>query len=220
MREATVLPTNEKIAINDVFLIGKNYIEDPVERVKAAAGTPVVCLKPRSAIIFEGEPIQLPAFSAQVNFEIELLILIGKGGKHIPKSLALGHVLGYGVGLDLTAHDLHQQAKTQGLPWTLCKGFDTAAPLSAFIAAERVAAPEGAVFHLDVNGERRQNGDASRMAFGIPDIISYLSTVFTLQRGDVIYTGTPAGAGPLVRGDRLRLDYEGLVTASFEVAVS
>jgi 2-keto-4-pentenoate hydratase/2-oxohepta-3-ene-1,7-dioic acid hydratase in catechol pathway len=218
MPQATLLPQQDKVDLNNIFLIGRNYIADPDERKKVAARDPVVSLKPTSAVIFEGREIVLPAFSREVHFEIEIVVLIGAGGRNIPESKALDHVLGYGVGLDLTAHDLHQQAKAQGLPWTLCKGFDTAAPLSAFIDARRVAEPERAGFTLDVNGVPRQRSDASQMVFGMARIISYLSGVFTLHRGDVIYTGTPAGAGPLARGDRLRLDYNGLLRAEFHVA--
>ncbi len=217
MPEATLLPQQERVAITNVFLIGRNYLVDPEERRKAAAGDPVVSLKPTSAVIFEGRPIVLPEFSRVVHFEIELTVLIAAGGKNIPEADALAQVLGYGVGLDLTAHDLHQQAKTRGLPWTLCKGFDTAAPLSSFIDARRVADPQHARFTLDVNGARRQDGDAAQMVFGIARIVSYLSRVFTLQRGDVVYTGTPEGAGPLARGDRLELDYNGMVSAGFDV---
>lgn len=218
MPYATLLPQRERVGLGDVFLIGRNYITDAEERRKAAAGDPVVALKPTSAVIFEGEPIVLPGFSRLVHFEIELTVLIGSGGKNITEAEALRHVLGYGVGLDLTAHDLHQKAKAEGLPWALCKGFGSAAPLSAFYDARGVTDPQHVAFTLDVNGARRQSGDAAQMVFGIARIVSYLSSTFRLQRGDVIYTGTPAGAGPLARGDHLRLDYGGLVGAEFRVA--
>lgn len=219
MPQITLVPANTPVAISNLFVIGRNYIADPQARRQASAGNPVVTLKPTSAVIVEGEDIVLPAFSNRVHFEIELTILIGRAGKNIDEAHALEHVLGYGVGLDLTAHDLHEQAKQQGLPWTLCKGFDTAAPLSAFIDAGRVPDPQHAPFRLEVNGTLRQQGNAADMVFGIARIVSYLSQAFHLQPGDIIYTGTPAGAGPLARGDRLRMDYhDGLISAEFRVA--
>lgn len=219
MPHVTLAPANTQVTIGNLFVIGRNYIADPAARRQASTGNPVVTLKPTSAVILEGEDIVLPAFSSRVHFEIELTVLIGRGGKNIDEARALEHVAGYGVGLDLTANDLHEQAKQQGLPWTLCKGFDTAAPLSAFIEAGRVPDPQHARFRLDVNGTPRQHGDAGEMVFGVARIVSYLSQAFHLQPGDIIYTGTPAGAGPLARGDRLRLDYnDGQVRAEFRVA--
>jgi 2-keto-4-pentenoate hydratase/2-oxohepta-3-ene-1,7-dioic acid hydratase in catechol pathway len=219
MPHAILLPGNQRVTIGNLFVIGRNYIADPEARRQAALGNPVVTLKPTSAVILEGEDIVLPAFSSRVHFEIELTVLIGRAGKNIDEARALDHVLGYGVGLDLTASDLHEQAKQQGLPWTLCKGFDTAAPLSAFIEVARVPDPQRARFRLDVNGTPRQHGNAADMVFGIARIVSYLSQAFHLQPGDIIYTGTPAGAGPLARGDRLGLDYnDGQVRAVFRVA--
>ena len=219
MPHVTLLPVNKRIAVGNIFVIGRNYIDDPDARRNASAGNPVVTMKPTSAVILEGEDIVLPAFSSRVHFEIELTVLIGRACKNIDEARGLEHVLGYGVGLDLTANDLHEQAKQQGLPWTLCKGFDTAAPLAAFIEAGRAPDPQQAPFRLEVNGVQRQQGNAAEMVFGFARIMSYLSRAFHLQRGDVIYTGTPAGAGPLARGDRLRLDYhDGLVVAEFQVA--
>lgn len=219
MRQVTVMPSAEQFPVHNVFVIGRNYIADPAERDRLAAGDPVVTMKPTATVIGEGERIRLPAFSSQVNFEIEVLVLIGRGGRDIPEAQALSHVRGYGVGLDLTAFDLQQQARAEGLPWTVCKGFHTAAPLSHFIEAGAVADPESATFIVEVNGEIRQRGSAADMVFGIARIVSYLSRVVPLTPADVVFTGTPTGAGPLASGDRLRLEYaEGLVEATFEVA--
>lgn len=218
MPQLTVLPSGQQVPVNTVFVIGRNYLEDPRERAEQAGRPPTVCLKPTSAVILEGEPIRLPSFSECVNFEIELLVLIGKGGRDIPLETALEHVLGYGVGLDLTDRELHQQAKEQGQPWTVCKGFDTAAPMSAFLDAAEVDNPQAAEFALHVNEQLRQRGNASQMVYSIARIIQYLSTIFTLRRGDVIYTGTPAGADCLRHGDRLRLRYLDRIEAGFPVA--
>jgi 2-keto-4-pentenoate hydratase/2-oxohepta-3-ene-1,7-dioic acid hydratase in catechol pathway len=161
MPQVKVLPQNEEVTINNIFLVGRNYTQDPSERSKRAAAGPVVTLKPTSAVILDGEKIRLPVCSKRVIYEAELLILIGREGKNIAETDALKHVLAYGVGIDVIAYDLHEQAKAKGLPWTVSKGFDTFAPLSAFIDAGKVADPQRAMFTLDVNGERRQNGDAA-----------------------------------------------------------
>jgi len=217
MPNVTVLPAGLQVPIHTIFVIGSNYLEDPRDRAEQAGRPPPVCLKPISSVILEGEPIRLPSFSECVNFEIELLVLIGKGGRDIPVDDALSHVLGYGVGLDLTDRDLHRQAREQGLPWTVCKGFDTAAPMSAFLDASEVPEPQKAGFSLHVNERLRQRGSAAQMVYSIRRLVHYLSTVFTLQRGDVIYTGTPAGADCLHPGDRLRLRYLDRVQATFLV---
>jgi 2-keto-4-pentenoate hydratase/2-oxohepta-3-ene-1,7-dioic acid hydratase in catechol pathway len=216
--QVLLLPQQQAVAVNNIFVIGRNYADDAAARAKAAAGTPVVALKPTSAIITEGEMIQLPPFSGIVHYEIELLMLVGRTGRHIPEARALDYIAGYGVGLDLIAHDLHVKAKQEGLPWAICKGFDTSAPVSAFIDASEVAAPEQASFTLAINGERRQSGKISEAIFGLRRIVSFLSTIFTLNPGDIIYTGTPSGVGALSSGDRLELNYNQQVTARFDVA--
>ncbi len=218
MAHVKLVPSGERIPVGNIFVIGRNYIADPAARAAQAERPLVVSMKPTSALLLEPEAIRLPAHSDDVHFEIELLILIGEAGRDIPEDAALAHVLGYGVGLDLTAHDLHRQAQAEGLPWTSCKGFETAAPVSAFVEATRVGDPERAGFELQVNGETRQRGSAADMVFGIARTVSGLSRLCTLQRGDIIYTGTPAGAATLHAGDRLHLDYAGLVQTEFSVA--
>jgi len=162
---------------------------------------PVVFLKPPTAIIHSGESVILPAFSHDVHHEVEMVVVIGKGGKNIPRSAALDHVAGYAVGLDMTLRDVQSDAKKKGLPWTLAKGFDTSAPVSEVV--KNVADPHSLPLSLKINGELRQEGNTRSMIFSVDAIIAYLSNVFTLEEGDLIFTGTPKGVGAVARGDIL-----------------
>ncbi len=218
MPNVRLIPSGTELPVNNVFVIGKNYIADPQAKSAQRSKPLVVCMKPSAAVLSAPGPIVLPTFSNEVHFEIELVLLIGKEGKNIPQADALGHLLGYGVGLDLTAFDLQQQAQAGGLPWMTCKGFDGAAPLSEFVEWHCVQKPNEAKFVLDVNGECRQSGNAADMVYTIEEVVSRLSDICTLSRGDIIFTGTPSGAGPLHSGDRLELDFMGLTQASFAVA--
>lgn len=218
MPSVRLVPSGEEVLVGNVFVIGKNYIEDAKARAAQRDKPLTVCMKPTSAVLLEPEHIALPALSSEVHFEIELVLLIGKTGRRIPENAAAEHIMGYGVGLDLTAFDLQKQARESGLPWMTCKGFDGAAPLSAFVECDRIERQEEAEFSLHVNGERRQHGLVASMVFSVPEIVSRLSEICTLNRGDIIFTGTPAGAGPLRSGDRLELDCMGLIQARFEVA--
>ena len=201
--------------VRSLFVIGRNYAK---AGEKPATGDPVVTLKPISSLVWPGTPLQLPPFSREVHHEIELTVLIGKRTRNVSERDALAAVAGYSVGLDVTAFDLQQDAKANGLPWTVCKGFDTAGALAPFVTPEEAGDPSALTFALDVNGERRQSGDASMMTHSFARIISYMSTVFTLDRGDVIYTGTPAGARAMMPGDELVLHFNGTERGRFTVA--
>jgi 2-keto-4-pentenoate hydratase/2-oxohepta-3-ene-1,7-dioic acid hydratase in catechol pathway len=204
--------------VANIFCIGRNYAAHAAELGNAVEPEPVVFLKPTSALLHEGMPLTLPDFSQDVHHEVELVLLIGQGGKCIPRHQALAHVAGYGIGLDLTARDRQGEAKQKGLPWTLSKGFDGSACLSRFLPASAVTHPQALHFHLDVNGVRRQTGDTRLMVYDLGFLIEYLSTRFTLQAGDLIYTGTPAGVAALAPGDVLDLDLNGQLQARFTVA--
>ena len=178
---------------------------------------PVVFLKPAAALLREGHPLHLPAFSQDVHYECELLVLIGRDADNIREADALQYVAGYGIGLDLTARDVQGEVKAKGLPWTKAKGFRGAACVSAFVPASELD-PLAARFTLQVNGQLRQQGDTTLMRFSVPYIVSYLSQVYGLRAGDVIFTGTPEGVGQLHAGDVLQLDL-GVVQAQWQVAV-
>jgi 2-keto-4-pentenoate hydratase/2-oxohepta-3-ene-1,7-dioic acid hydratase in catechol pathway len=179
--------------------------------------TPVVFLKPPTALIDEDDRICLPAFSREIHHEVEMIVMIGLEGRNIPRADAMDYVSGYGVGLDLTARDIQAEAKKKGLPWAVAKGFDGSAPVSKFVRPSFVPDPHNLDLSLTVNGEMRQKTNTSLMIFKVDEIISWLSSVFTLSCGDLIFTGTPEGVGQISPGDRLELALGDVVKASFEV---
>jgi 5-carboxymethyl-2-hydroxymuconate isomerase len=167
-------------------------------------------MKPASSIIDDGEEIVIPPYSSDCHHEAELALLIGIEGKNIPPEKALDHIIGYGVAIDLTLRDVQAGQKKKGLPWEIAKGFDTACPLSPFVPAGQVANPQDLRIRLSVNGEPRQDGSTTMMIHTVSAIISYMSGIFTLEPGDVILTGTPAGVGPITSGDRIVAEITGV----------
>lgn len=202
----------EEITVGTIYCVGRNYKAHVLEMGGDLPTVPVVFMKPSGAVVTEGEPLRLPAFSRDVHHEVELVVLIGMEGKDIPRAEAMDYVIGYGVGLDLTARDLQNEAKSKGLPWTICKGFDGSAPLSRFVRAAGVGDPQGLELTLRVNDTVRQHSGTGLMIFTVAELIAYLSTIFALRSGDLIYTGTPEGVGPLHPGDRLELMLGSAVT--------
>jgi acylpyruvate hydrolase len=212
------LANDGEIPIGKILCIGRNYADHIRELGNENPEAPVVFFKPSSSVIGEGEAIVIPPYSRECHYEAELALLIGKTGKRIPPGRAMEHVAGYGVALDLTLRDVQGELKKKGLPWEIAKGFDTACPLSAFVEASRVADPQALRIRLSVNGEIRQDGNTSMMIHRIPAIISHMSDCFTLEPGDVILTGTPAGVGRIVSGDRLSADIPGVAALNVTVA--
>lgn len=206
------------IAVANIFCIGRNYAAHAAELGNQVEEEPVVFLKPTSALHDESRPIELPPHSADVHYEGELVLLVGTPGKAIGRERALAHIAGYGLGLDLTARDLQNAAKQKGLPWSVAKGFDGAACISRFVPAAELAEPLAARFWLDLNGQRRQDGDCRLMVYDLAFIVDYLSQRFSLQAGDLIYTGTPAGVGALHAGDVVEMGLGELLRARFTVA--
>lgn len=211
-------PERSPVPIRNIFCIGRNYAAHIAELGNRPADDPVVFSKPTSAVLQSGQDIPLPAHSQNVHFETELVLLIGRGGRQIKEADALSHVSGYAVGLDLTARDVQTRAKAQGLPWELGKGFDGSACLSSFRPMLPDVALDNMEFTLNLNGQLRQHGKVANMLYPVPFIIAYLSQVFTLQPGDIIYTGTPEGVGPLNPGDDLILGLNGETAARFRVS--
>jgi 2-keto-4-pentenoate hydratase/2-oxohepta-3-ene-1,7-dioic acid hydratase in catechol pathway len=162
---------------------------------------PVVFLKPSTALLESGGTVRLPVMSRDVHHEVEMVIGIGKTGSRIAADHALDFVSGYAVGLDMTMRDVQADAKKRGHPWAVAKGFDTSAPLSPAVPKDEIADPHN--LDLRVNGSIRQSSNTGKMIFRVPDIIAYLSSVFTLEEGDLIFTGTPEGVGPVGPGDTL-----------------
>jgi 2-keto-4-pentenoate hydratase/2-oxohepta-3-ene-1,7-dioic acid hydratase in catechol pathway len=195
------LPNN--LTVRTVYCIGRNYAAHARELNNPVPGEPVVFIKPASSVVPDGASIVIPAQSNDVHYEAELVLSIGKQGKNIPIEEAMSYVAGYGLGIDVTARDLQQIAKEKSLPWSVAKGFDTFAPLSEFVDVASLPDPDAIEYTLDINGERRQHGMTSHMLFPIPFLVHYLSGIFTLYPGDIIFTGTPEGVGKLNPGDRL-----------------
>jgi len=185
-----------------IFCIGRNYSEHAKELGNAVPENPVVFSKPDTALLKNGEDFYLPAFSNDVHHAIELVIRINKVGKNIQEKFARNYFSEIGIGVDFTARDLQTQLKAKGLPWELAKGFDGSAPLGEFVAIDKLDLGD-INFALKKNGAFVQQGNSKDMIFSFEKIISFISHYFTLKVGDLIYTGTPAGVGPVAIGDSL-----------------
>ena len=203
MATARLLESNESLDVRKIICIGRNYSDHAKEMNAPIPEAPVFFLKPPTAVIGEGESIAIPSISHDLHHEVEMTVLIGRGGKNIRKEDAFGHIAGYGIGLDMTLRDVQSEAKKKGLPWTLAKGFDTSAPMSGFLPAARIADPHNVQVSLEVNGTLRQKSSTGNFLFRIDDLIAYISRFMTLERGDVMFTGTPEGVAAVTSGDRL-----------------
>ena len=200
-----------------LLCIGRNYAKHAAEMKSDVPAEPVVFLKPPTALVGNGGKVLLPPQSQDVHHEVELVVAVGRGGKDIPERDALRHVDGYALGLDMTARDLQWKAKEGGLPWAVAKGFDTFAPLGEFVAAHKVPDPQKLRLRLTVNGDLRQEGRTADMIFPVAHLVSYCSRIFTLMPGDLLFTGTPDGVGPVDDGDVLEAAAEGLPSLRVKV---
>jgi fumarylpyruvate hydrolase len=167
-------------------------------------------MKPADAVVPDGGTVPYPPMTTDFQHEVELVVAIGKGGREIPENSATSHIFGYGVGIDMTRRDLQIEARTKGRPWDFGKGFDASAPCGRLTPAAEVRDLKGAQISLTVNAEKRQASDLAHMIWTVPEIVAYLSRFVSLVPGDLIYTGTPEGVGPVLRGDRLEARIEGL----------
>jgi 2-keto-4-pentenoate hydratase/2-oxohepta-3-ene-1,7-dioic acid hydratase in catechol pathway len=181
---------------------------------------PVIFLKPASAVIPDGGSILLPSFSRDVHHEVELVVAIGRPGRRIDAGRAYEHVAGYAIGLDMTARDVQAAAKKKGLPWSVAKGFDTSAPVSRIVPAARIPDPHALTISCSVNAAQRQRSSTGMMIFSVPKMIAYISSIFTLEEGDLIFTGTPEGVGPVVAGDVITAEIEGHVAITVSVSAA
>jgi len=193
----------ESLQVGKILCLGRNYPEHIKEMKAETDSTPVVFIKPSTALVESGEWVVIPPISDDMHHEVELVVVIGRDGHGIPAEKAMEHVAGYAVGLDMTLRDVQADAKKRGLPWSVAKGFDTSAPLSAAVRAGGVSDPHALSIQLRVNGTVRQSSNTQHMILRIPGIIAYCSTVFSLEAGDLIFTGTPEGVGRVVSGDRI-----------------
>jgi fumarylpyruvate hydrolase len=197
--------------VRRVYCVGRNYVEHIREMKEAdERDPPFFFQKPRDAVVPDGAHVPYPPFTSDFQFEVELVIAIGRGGRDIPVAKAFDHVWGYAVGIDLTRRDRQRDARDLRLPWEVGKSFDASAPCGPIAPARDVRTFEGRAITLSVNGIERQRGDIGRMIWSVPEIIAQLSQQMTLGAGDLIFTGTPAGVGPVVPGDRIAAHIDGL----------
>lgn len=209
-----------RFPVRRIFCVGLNYAAHAREMGKApGAEPPFFFTKPADAIVADGAVIPYPPMTANLHHEIELVAALGSGGANIPKDRALDCVFGYAAGIDLTRRDLQTQARDRGLPWDLSKGFDNSAPIGSLRPAADIGHPGAGRIVLSVNGAMRQEGDLSDMIWSVADIIAALSQFVTLAAGDLIFTGTPSGVGPLAPGDETAGAIAGVGTVSIAVAV-
>jgi 2-keto-4-pentenoate hydratase/2-oxohepta-3-ene-1,7-dioic acid hydratase in catechol pathway len=192
-----------------IICIGRNYVEHAKELNSPLPENPVFFMKPSTALLIRNRPFYLPDFSNEIHYEAELVYRICKVGKSIPEEHAGDYYDALTVGIDFTARDLQQKCKDKGLPWEIAKAFDYSAPISEeFIPKSHFNDLSQIRFHLLVNGRKAQDGRSADMIFPIQRIIAYVSRFVTLKTGDLIYTGTPAGVGPINIGDKLEVFLE------------
>jgi len=200
-----------------ILCIGRNYVDHAKELSNPLPAEPVVFLKPETAILRTGRPFFIPDFANEFHHEVELVIRISRLGKNIEPKFAHRYYDEIGVGIDFTARDLQSSLKKKGLPWEKSKAFDNSAALSKFVPITNFKDVQNINFRLDINGEKRQEGNSSLMIFKIDEIISHVSKYFTLKMGDLIYTGTPVGVGPVKIDDRLQLYIEDEMMLDFMI---
>ena len=198
-------------AVRRIFCVGRNYAEHAREMGHDPnAEPPFFFTKPADALVIEGAPTPYPPQTEDLHHEIELVVAIGKEATAIAPEQALDHVWGYATGIDLTRRDVQAVAKKLSRPWDMAKGFDHSAPISRIVPAAKIGHPATGRITLRVNGEVRQDSDIGQMIWDIPHLLANLSTYVTLKPGDLVFTGTPAGVGATVRGDRLEGEIEGV----------
>lgn len=186
-----------------IICIGRNYAEHAKEMNAPVPAEPLFFLKPDTALIRDGQPFYFPDFTKEIHHEVELVLKISKTGKNIEPDFAHKYYDEIGIGIDLTARDIQAKCKEKGLPWEKAKAFDGAAPLGSFIDKKTIPDLSDIDFHLNINGNTVQKGNTKDLLFSFDTVISYVSKFFTLKTGDLIFTGTPEGVGPVQTGDKL-----------------
>ncbi len=214
-----VCNTSSRFPVRRIYLVGRNYAaharemgHDP-DREK-----PFFFQKPSDAVLPSGSDFPYPPLSKNVHHEIELVVAMKSGGRDIGVDAALTHVFGYAVGIDITRRDLQQEMKLKGRPWEAGKSFDCSAPITDIVPVSICGHPEQGRVWLKVNEELRQDGDVSQLIWSVPEIISILSTLFRIEAGDLIFTGTPAGVGPITVGDKIAGGVAGVAEIEISVA--
>jgi fumarylpyruvate hydrolase len=205
----------QRFPVRRIFCVGRNYAAHARELGNDERDPPFFFTKPADAVVDSGATIPYPALTQNLHHEIELVAAIGRGGLRITRDAALDHVWGYGVGVDLTRRDLQDVAKKAARPWDWAKGFDQSAPCGPLAPAAATQHPQKGRIWLAVNGEVKQHGDLAELIWPIADIVAICSEAVELQPGDLIFTGTPAGVGAVVAGDRVSGGVDGIGTVEF-----
>lgn len=200
-----------------VIAVGRNYIEHARELNNPVPSKPVIFLKPDTAVLKNNRDFYYPEFSKDIHYEVELVVQICKEGKHVDEKFAANYYDKIGLGIDFTARDIQNEHKEKGLPWELAKAFDHSAPISYLFPKEKYSIEKGIHFALEVNKVQVQEGNTADMIFRIEKLISFVSHYITLRKGDLLFTGTPAGVGPITIGDHLQGYLEGELVLDFHI---
>ncbi len=200
-----------------IICVGKNYLDHVKEFDNKIPKEPIIFTKPDTAVLRKGFDFYIPDFSSNIHYEVEILVKICKVGKNIQAKFSHKYYESIGIGIDFTARDLQTSLKENRLPWALAKGFDDAAVISDFIPKEQYKDVQNINFSLSLNGEVKQSGNTKDMLFSIDKIIAYISKYITLKKGDIIYTGTPSGVGPVSVGDKIACAIENQNLINLEI---
>lgn len=222
-----VKDSGETIEVKNVFCVGKNYV-DHINEINIPGikneipETPVIFLKPSTAIETKGNTVIVPEFnriaiSSNLQNEVELVIIIGKDGDDIPEESAMDYIYGYAVGIDFTLRDLQTEMKKAGKPWAVAKGFKTSSPVSEVVNKSAVDNVQDLDIKLTINGEVKQSANTGLMIFSVKYIVHYLSYIFGLRKGDIIFTGTPAGITQLKTGDKVTAEIQNIGELNVEI---
>jgi 5-carboxymethyl-2-hydroxymuconate isomerase len=203
MKTARLKNSNKEYNIGKIVCVGRNYAEHAKELDNEIPDKPVLFLKPASALIYSGGQIIHPAYGNELHHEVELVLLIGETVNNANQVEAEKAIIGYGVGLDMTLRDIQNELKKKGNPWTLAKCFDTSAVISDFVLKKDYQLKHDEKLELKVNGAVKQSDNLKSMIFNPAEVVEYVSSIMTLERGDLIFTGTPAGVSRVNRGDKL-----------------
>lgn len=219
--ELTSLPVvdnEDRFPVRRIYCIGRNYAEHAKEMGMDERDPPFFFMKPTDAIVQNGAKIPYPPQTKNYHYEGELVVAIGGSASSISVADANNCIYGYGVGLDMTRRDVQIAAREMGRPWDMGKGFDNSAPCSEILPVTKIGHPEEGRIRLAVNGETKQDADIKDMIWNVPESISYLSGLVTLEAGDLIMTGTPAGVGPVISGDTMVVSVEGVTELTCTIA--
>jgi 5-carboxymethyl-2-hydroxymuconate isomerase len=217
MKSVKIKNSNNEFGIGKIVCVGRNYAEHAIELGNEIPEKPVVFLKPASAVIYSGDSIKYPSFSDEMHHEVELVLLIGENVKDALAADAEKSIIGYGVGLDMTLRDIQSKLKSKGHPWTIAKCFDTSAVLSDFVLKDDFNLSLDEEIFLNVNDEESQRDKLNKMIFKPAELVQYLSSLMTLEKGDLIFTGTPKGVGKINKGDIIKAGIEGVSELTVEV---